>query len=124
MAGVEALQAFCRAGGVAEETIFALMLAFEESGANVVHHAYRGDPGRTLRVAAEDRGDVIAVEVRDDGPPFDPLAARPAGPPPDPDDPPVGGLGIELIRRSVDELRYAREGAENVLRFAKRVGRR
>ena len=121
MVAVEALERHCRAHGVAEEATYALMLALEETGANVVNHAYARDPARTFRVTVERREGGVAVEVRDDGPPFDPLAPRPSPAGADPDDPPVGGLGIALIRRSADRVAYAREGGENVLRLWKRV---
>jgi serine/threonine-protein kinase RsbW len=121
MAGVEALQAFCRSAGIAEEATYALMVALEEASANILHHAYRDDPARSYRVLAALGPDGVEVEVRDDGPPFDPVAPRPPKPLPDPDDPPIGGLGITLIQRSVDEVRYAREGGENVLRLTKRI---
>jgi anti-sigma regulatory factor (Ser/Thr protein kinase) len=35
-------------------------------------------------------------------------------------DRPVGGLGLTLLRRLVDEAAYAREGTMNVLRLVKR----
>lgn len=121
MVGVETLQAFCLTHGIDESVTCALMLALEESGANIVNHAYQRDARRTFRVSAEQAHDRVTIELRDEGPPFDPLAPRPPPPDHDPDDPPIGGLGINLVRRAVDEVHYAREGAENVLRLVKRV---
>jgi anti-sigma regulatory factor (Ser/Thr protein kinase) len=58
------------------------------------------------------------VEIADDGPPFDPTTR------PDPNvEAPLaerepGGLGLMLIRRMVDQVRYRREGERNILGLA------
>jgi anti-sigma regulatory factor (Ser/Thr protein kinase) len=39
----------------------------------------------------------------------------------DDDSRPPGGWGIHLVRRYMDEIRYRREGDENVLRMIKRL---
>jgi serine/threonine-protein kinase RsbW len=57
----------------------------------------------------------MKVEVEDDGRPFNPLEA----PPPDIGKPlaerEVGGLGIHLVRKMMDELEYRRENDKNLL---------
>ena len=120
MRAVEAVQEFARAQGVPEKMIFGLALALEECGSNVVNHALQRDAQKTFRVAAEKRGDAFVIELRDDGPAFDPTAARPRKPQQEDDDLP-GGWGIELVRRNIDEIRYVREGGENVLRLTKQI---
>ena len=47
----------------------------------------------------------VAVEVADRGSPFDPTAA--------PAQPASGGLGIHLVRQTMRDLRYTREGEWN-----------
>jgi anti-sigma regulatory factor (Ser/Thr protein kinase) len=37
---------------------------------------------------------------------------------------PIGGLGIHLIRRAMDEMSYRRQANRNVLRMVKRLSRR
>jgi anti-sigma regulatory factor (Ser/Thr protein kinase) len=37
------------------------------------------------------------------------------------DDRPPGGWGIQLVRRFMDEIRYRRDGDENVLLLTKRL---
>jgi anti-sigma regulatory factor (Ser/Thr protein kinase) len=122
MRAVAALQALAAAAGVPEKTAFALALALEECGSNVVHHALRGDATQTFEVTIEHRGDAIVIELRDRGPPFDPTAAAPR--PEAADDDLPGGWGIELVRRNVDEIRYQRVAGENVLRLTKRLAPR
>jgi len=121
MRAVEALQEFARAQGVPEKAIFGLALALEECGSNIVNHALQRDPRQQFRVALRYTRDSFVIELRDRGPAFDPTAAAERKPQAEDDDLP-GGWGIHLVRRYTDEIRYTREGDENVLRLTKRFG--
>ena len=120
MRAVEAMQEFARAQRVPEKMIFGLALALEECGSNIVNHALRRDGGKTFQVTAQRTDDRFVIELRDGGPEFDPTAAAPRKLQAEDDDLP-GGWGIQLVRRNTDEIHYAREGNENVLRLIKRV---
>lgn len=122
MRAVETLQEFARGCGVPEEKVFGLALALEECGSNIVNHALQRDASRKFYVSFEQTGDAFFIELRDGGPAFDPMAAAPRKPRAADDDLP-GGWGIELVRRQMDEIRYVREGDENVLRLVKHLGR-
>jgi anti-sigma regulatory factor (Ser/Thr protein kinase) len=100
--------------GVAAETGSRLGLALEEWVTNLCRHAY-GQAGGTIEVAVCAGDGTFVVEITDEGPEFDPTTR------PDPDvgaslaDRLPGGLGLLLIRRMVDDVRYRREGRRNVL---------
>lgn len=120
MRAVEALQQFAQAQGLSEKTIFGLALALEECGSNIVNHALRRDPQKAFRLTMERAGSEFLIELRDRGPEFDPTAAVPRKPRAEDDDLP-GGWGILLVRRYTDEVHYARQGEENILRLIKRL---
>jgi serine/threonine-protein kinase RsbW len=120
MRGVEALQEFAAAQQVPEGDVFGLALALEECGSNIAEHALKRDAQRTFQVAIERSRDAFVIELRDDGPEFDPTAAAPLKPQAEDNDLP-GGWGIDLVRRNMDEIRYRREGGKNVLRLTKRL---
>ncbi len=119
MRAVETLRQFAGAR-LPEKSLFGLALALEESASNIVDHALRRDATKTFRVTLEREEDRFVVELRDRGPEFDPTAASEGKPHAEDDDPP-GGWGIRLVRQSVDEIHYRREGCENVLRLVKRI---
>ena len=93
-----------------------LDLALEEIIVNICSYAYQTPPGE-LTIRVEDTPASFSVEFVDNGVPFDPLAME------DPDvsrplmERDVGGLGILLVRRIMDEVHYARRGSLNCLRI-------
>jgi len=64
---------------------------------------------------------MVTIELRDRGPEFDPTQVPVVEPAAGDDDRPPGGWGIRLVRHYMDEIRYAREAGENVLRMTKRL---
>ena len=100
----------------------ALNVVLDEAVSNAINHGYDAGVRGEIAVRLRRTGDRVVAEVEDDGRPFDPLQA----PPPDLTLPlerrPVGGLGIHLIRKLMDEVSYARRDGRNVLKMAKQLG--
>jgi len=89
--------------------------------ANVVEHAFEGrqEAGTVdleLRLDLGVEPPICEMMVVDDGPEFDPLSAV------EPDrslgieERPIGGLGLALVRRLMDEVHYERRDGKNRLR--------
>ena len=97
-----------------------LGLALDEAVTNVVLYAYPAKKG-LIRLTLKKTGETIVAEIRDQGTPFDPTQA----PPPDLTVPleqrKIGGLGIHLMRKSVDRLTYRHENGSNVFTFSKNM---
>jgi anti-sigma regulatory factor (Ser/Thr protein kinase) len=107
--------------GASADTVASLVLATDEVVTNIIVHGYEGREG-TIEIEMERQGQDVLVRVRDQAPPFDSTAV----PPPDLTLPlekrPLGGLGVYLARRVVDEMSY-RAGVQggNELTLVKRV---
>ena len=97
-----------------------LNLALEEAVSNVILYAYPEGTQGQVDVRAVVWADRIDFTVTDSGAPFDPTTL------PDPDlnadvkDRPVGGLGIYLVKRIMDEVSYVRENDRNILSMTKK----
>jgi anti-sigma regulatory factor (Ser/Thr protein kinase) len=91
-----------------------LELAVEEVVVNICEYAYEVPPGE-FTVSVDPGESSLIVEIVDEGVPFDPLSVE------EPDlrahaaERPVGGLGILLMRRVMDQVTYRREGPRNIL---------
>lgn len=66
-------------------------------------------------------GDLLTLEFRDEGAPFDPLSAAPPDLEADIMDRPIGGLGLYLIRQIAEETHYRRVDDANLLRVSLRI---
>ena len=115
------LEAVLRTAGTGAEQIGEWRLVAEEGLSNIIRHAYADTARHSIEVALELDGGEIRLVLRDDGRPFDPLAA----PAPDLDRPieerSPGGLGVHLVRTLVDCADYRRENGVNVLRLVRRA---
>ncbi len=104
---------------------YQLDVAVEELFVNVCNYAYPDstldDPGmvRVLRTYYAEPSS-ITVEIIDSGVSFDPLAKDDVVMPKDIEDVPIGGLGILLAKKSVDEIRYERADGKNAITIVKR----
>jgi len=115
-------EAFARDCGLADDERARLLVILEELFTNVVVHGYEeGFAAGNVAVALGWRRGQLTMDFVDDGRPFDPLAF----PGPDLDAPPeqrpIGGLGIPIVRALVDEARYWREGHRNHLHLVRRL---
>jgi serine/threonine-protein kinase RsbW len=120
MRAVEALQDFARAQQVPEKLIFGLALSLEECGSNIVNHALGRDARQKFHVAVQRNGSEMLIELRDHGPEFDPTTAPERNSAAQEEDP-LGGWGLQLARRYMDNIHYQREAGENILRLTKRL---
>lgn len=109
--------------GWGEPLVGNLNLVLEEAVSNIIFYAYEGENRHEEEIELSfsyEQPDLI-VKLSDGGCPFDPTAR------PDPDiglaaeERPVGGLGIFLIKKLMDEVGYQRIGDKNVLILKKKI---
>ena len=108
-----------RDAGFDRSTSYACQLAVSEACENIVKHGYGVEGGGKIDVAIWSEPGELTIELRDSAPPFNP-ARRPDQQKWTEKDPPVGGLGLLIIHRVMDEIEYHRRGGENRLRMRKR----
>ncbi len=93
-------------------------LACEEVVVNIISYAYKNEKG-SVYIECSKSGSRFEILFRDRGEPFDPIDAEIN---PQLDEPvhkrKVGGMGLFLVRKIIDEVCYQREGDENILRLS------
>ena len=105
-----------------EDDQFAITLAVEEIFANIASYAYEDGEGDVqVSFSFDENSRMVKIDFSDSGLPFDPTA-RPA---PDitlrPEDRQIGGLGIYIVKQTMDEVKYQYTGGKNQLMIRKRV---
>ena len=116
------LKDFAAHQGLDPRVLHDLDLALEEVLANIISYGYGDDRGHHIVVSLEVRSGEVRVEVEDDGRPFNPLEAPEVDTTTPPDERPLGGLGIHLVRQLMDGLEYRRQGDRNRLTLRKATG--
>jgi serine/threonine-protein kinase RsbW len=97
-----------------------LALAVDEASTNVIEHAYRGAPGRTIELRFRDEGLDLRVEVVDDGEAVDPRAVPQVDLRRYASERRTGGLGMHLMGRIMDTVTFRRTARRNVCCMVKR----
>jgi len=99
-----------------------LDVAVEELYVNIAHYAYEPETGfATIRAETQPEAGTISITFIDSGKPFDPLAK------PDPDvtlsaeKRKIGGLGIYMVKKSMDDVRYEYTNGQNILTIVKKL---
>ena len=110
--------------GFGDEDVSKIALAVDEACTNVIKHAYRFDPSRTIQVSVRTRNGAFEVAIRDDGVQFNPTQVQ------NPDMKEYlshyrrGGLGVYLMKSLMDKVEYEMTpGKMNEVRLIKYLPR-
>ena len=110
-------------GGFTEKAIYSLQLAADEAASNIIEHAYQGVANASLQITCDMQDDELIITMRDSGKPFDPSNVKQPNLKADLSKRQIGGLGVYLMRKLMDEVCYesnAKTG--NLLTMTKRRG--
>ena len=98
-------------------------VAIDELFGNIARYAYSPDVGKaTVRFSVEEDPLEVTITFIDNGIPFNPLEK------PNPDthlsaeERPIGGLGIFLVKKSMDLVEYEYKNGQNILKIKKNIG--
>jgi anti-sigma regulatory factor (Ser/Thr protein kinase) len=103
---IDFIEQACARAGVDPAAWFDLQLATEEACANVIEHAYR-EAGGKYEAHFDVRDHDVSITIHDHGRSFDPTSV------PEPDlmgpleERPLGGLGLHLMQKVMDEIRFS-----------------
>lgn len=97
-------------------------IAIDELFGNIAHYAYNPETGpATVRVEVTEAPISVVVTFIDHGIPYDPLKKD------DPDvtlsakERAIGGLGIFMVKKTMDEITYEYKDGQNILRIRKDI---
>jgi anti-sigma regulatory factor (Ser/Thr protein kinase) len=119
----EFIDGFCEEQGISMEISMSLNLAIEEAVVNVMNYGYPEGTVGYIDVEVDADKESITFVITDTGKPFDPtkkedvditLPAEKRG---------IGGLGIHLIRRIMDDIDYQYIDKKNILTLKKKLNK-
>lgn len=110
-----------REGGFSDKDVYNIQLATDEAASNIIEHAYENVSDGILELSCGVKKDVITIVLIDHGESFDPSEVPLPDLKADLSDRKIGGLGIFLMRKLMDEVTYEpRRDKSNVLTMTKR----
>ena len=106
--------------GCPMKVMMQIEIAVEEIYVNIVHYAYNPTVGEaTIRCEVTDNPMQVIIQFLDSGVPFDPLAKKDADITLSAEEREIGGLGIFMVKQSMDEVNYEYKDGKNVLTIKK-----
>lgn len=115
------LQAFGASIGLSKKCVFQINLAVDELFTNIVKYGFADNSLHYIAVTLSHRDGKISIRVEDNGIPFDPAAKQTS----ELKDPlehcKIGGLGLHLVKKIMDDIVYERRGGKNVITLIKNI---
>ena len=104
------------------KTLAQIAVVIDELFSNIARYAYNPEVGAaTVRVEVVEKPLAVTVTFIDGGRPYDPLAKE------DPDvtlsaeERGIGGLGIYMVKKSMDGISYEYKNGQNILKITKNI---
>ena len=102
------------------KTQFKIDVAVDELFTNVAQYAYVPDTGKvTVQFGVEENPTTAVITFIDRGKPFNPMLAKEPDVTLDVKNRAIGGLGIFMVKKSMDEMSYEYKDGQNIVRVKK-----
>ena len=97
-------------------------IAIDELFGNIAHYAYNPSTGPvTVRVEVEHDPLSVVVTFIDNGKPYDPLTTAEPDTTLSAEARQIGGLGVFLVRKTMDDVSYEYKDGKNILKIKKNI---
>jgi len=118
---MEQAEEFFTAHGISKQTVLQIDLSLDELLTNTISYGYEDFGKHEILVRLFFLDGTLTAEIQDDGIAFNPLEQ------PEPDlsqnieERPIGGLGIHLVRKTMDVIDYRHKDGYNILTIKKHI---
>ena len=97
-------------------------IAIDELFSNIAQYAYTPKTGKaTVRVEVTENPMAVVITFIDNGIPYDPLAKADPNVSLPANERQIGGLGIFMVKKSMDEINYEYKNGQNILTIKKHI---
>ena len=97
-------------------------IAIDELFSNIAQYAYNPKTGKaTVRVEVTENPMAVIITFIDNGVPYNPLAKTDPDVTLSADKRQIGGLGIFMVKKSMDDISYEYKNGQNILKIKKNI---
>jgi anti-sigma regulatory factor (Ser/Thr protein kinase) len=115
------LNTFGQHSGLSEGSITDINICLDELFTNIVSYGFDDDHAHIIRFTMHLNNNVLTLTIEDEGKPFNPLQKKDPEIPDDLIDVRIGGLGIHIVKKLMDDIHYERKNGKNKLTLRKNV---
>jgi anti-sigma regulatory factor (Ser/Thr protein kinase) len=115
------LNKFGQVTGLSEACITDVNICLDELFTNIVSYGFEDDLEHIIWFTMNFDNQVLTLSIEDEGIPFNPLEKKEPEVPVDLIDVRIGGLGIHIVRKLMDDIRYNRRQGRNKLTMKKSI---
>jgi len=101
--------------GLSKDCLWEMNICLDEAFTNIVSYGFADDMEHLIKFTIGRDNDVLILRVEDDGIPFNPLAQKDPETATDLLNIKVGGLGVHIIKKLMDDICYKRNQGKNKL---------
>ncbi|HHE74509.1 MAG: ATP-binding protein [Deltaproteobacteria bacterium] len=107
--------------GISDKSMFEMNLALDELFTNIISYGFQDCQEHIIKVSITVEGDQLQMRIEDDGVPFNPLESETPDIQCGIEDCKIGGLGIHLIKKLMDDIQYQRVADKNILVLRRKI---
>jgi serine/threonine-protein kinase RsbW len=106
---------------ISDKAIFEMNLALDELFTNIISYGFSDQKEHTIKINITLEGDQLHMRIEDDGVPFNPLESKTPDFQCGIEECKIGGLGIHLIKKMMDDVQYQRVSDKNILLLRRKI---
>ena len=110
----------CELNGLDDMTTLQMNLAIEEAVVNVMNSAYPEGTKGFVDITSMSDDECLQFVISDNGKPFDPTTKEEVDTTLPVEERRIGGLGIFLVRKMMDNVKYEYKDGQNILTLRKK----
>ena len=110
-----------RSINISDKSIFEMNLALDELFTNIISYGFQDCLEHIINISITIEGDQLQMRIEDDGVPFNPLESKTPDFQCGVEECKIGGLGIHLIGKLMDDIQYQRVADKNILVLRRKI---
>jgi serine/threonine-protein kinase RsbW len=118
------LEKFGKSLKLTKKCILEINLALDELFTNIISYGFRDDLEHQVKIQIMRENGTLNLCVEDDGIPFNPLETKKIVPSRDIENCRIGGIGLHLVKKLMDQVCYERCKGKNKLTLKKAIDKK
>ena len=107
--------------GLSENSILRINICLDELFTNIVSYGFDDDLEHIIIFTLSGENNLVVINIEDNGIPFNPLGKIDPDFPDNVENAEIGGLGIHIIKKIMDNVSYERKQGKNKLTMRKNI---